>query len=138
MSTRVYLAVKHIHSRSADCLSAKIHFQNAFHLICPRHFHRRPIVKDYHYIFIDFANFPDQIVLTFRKAHMLSVIAFGLKCIRQSCKDYSDFCFFCRTHCLCHKFFINLIFLRVISFRIYNRISCCHLQRRFCLRCIDM
>ena len=115
-----------IHGRTADCLSAKISFQNAFYVIYPWHFNRRTVVQYNNCIRLYLCHFFDQFILAVRHSHMRSVKAFRFKCIRKSCKDDCCLCFFRSFHCFCDQLFIDHIFCIIVALCICDICHTCH------------
>ena len=120
LSAWIGMAVQKIDGCCSDGLTAQIHFQNPFYPVCPRHLHRRTIVKHHHGIGLYVQHFLYQSILAVGKPHMASVVSLGFERIRQS-REYdgviaSSGCF----HCLLHQGILSLIFFYVISLGVYH------------------
>ena len=102
----IYNTIEDICNSSSACLSAKVSFQNTFHIIDPWHFHRRTIVKNDHSIWLNFKDLSNKTVLAFWQSHMRTVISFRLKTIRKSGEDHNLISSFCSLKCFRSQFFI--------------------------------
>ena len=75
-SAGVHLSKKYVHFCLAYGLSSQISLQDPLYLVCPGHFYRRTVMKDYHHIFLYLCDLRDQRILALGHSHMASVISF--------------------------------------------------------------